>query len=59
MPTDGDPAIVGRCVRLLKEPSDTFCIELTVGAVTRDDVDEARLLTEEDWEELDLSLATR
>ena len=57
--TEGEPAIVGSCVRLRRELSDCFCIELTVAEVSLDDVDdtEARLegllLTE------DLSFATR
>jgi len=43
VPTEGDPAMVGRRFRLLRDASDCFCIELTVWAVSLDD-DEERLL---------------
>jgi hypothetical protein len=48
IPTEGLPAIVGSWLRLRREESDCFCMELTVCAVTRDvfDVNEVRLETE-------------
>jgi hypothetical protein len=58
VPTDGEPAIVGSWVRLRREPSEIFCIELTVWEVTLDET-EPRLLTEvEDCEGAGFSLAT-
>jgi len=37
VPTEGEPAMVGRWFLLRREASDCFCIELTVWEVTRDD----------------------
>jgi len=37
VPTEGDPAIVGSCIRLRSDVSDCRCRELIVCAVARDD----------------------
>ena len=63
-PTEGEPAIVGNCVRLLKEVSDCFCMELAVCDVALEDEDVDRGVTGvveegDDGVPPDLSLATR
>jgi hypothetical protein len=50
VPTDGDPAIVGSCVRLRSDVSDCRCKELIVCAVTRDDATFPRVAVAEPFE---------
>ena len=62
MPTDGEPAMVGRWLRLLRrEESDCFCNELIVCDVARDPVIEGVLtmLEEDEEDEPGLTLLNR
>lgn len=50
VPTEGDPAIVGSCVRLRSDVSDCRCRELIVCAVARDDAALLRVAVVETFE---------
>src|SRR6266702_4571214 len=50
VPTEGDPAIVGSCVRLRNDVSDCRCRELIVCAVARDDMTLLRVAVAEPFE---------
>ncbi len=50
VPTEGDPAIVGSCVRLRSDVSDCRCRELIVCAVARDDMTLLRVAVAEPFE---------
>jgi len=60
-PTEGDPAMVGNWLRLRREESDCFCIELPVCNVTLEEDIEARLDNDvvAVAAEVDFSFATR
>ena len=62
MPTDGDPAIVGKRLRERREESDCFCIELTVCDVSLEvdeDVREIEGAPDEDVDKEVFNRATR